>query len=101
MKKISLKNLNLKEVEQLSRQQLKNVFGGFSGGTDPSYSDEGEPPIYEDDCVMCETLDSANMKSCWYVASPGGGEALCERVYPNRNVAVYFTNCAANNCTMN
>lgn len=33
MKKISLKNLNLKEVEQLSREQLKNVLGGFTGGT--------------------------------------------------------------------
>ncbi len=28
MKKISLKNLNLNEVEQLSREQLKNVLGG-------------------------------------------------------------------------
>lgn len=28
MKKISLKSLNLKEVEQLSREQLKNVLGG-------------------------------------------------------------------------
>ena len=27
MKKISLKNLNLKEVEQLSREQLKSVLG--------------------------------------------------------------------------
>ncbi len=26
--KISLKNLNLKEVERLSREQLKDVFGG-------------------------------------------------------------------------
>lgn len=34
MRKISLKNLNLKEVEQLSREQLKNVLGGFTGGTD-------------------------------------------------------------------
>jgi len=33
MKKISLKNLNLKEVEQLSREQLKSVLGGFTGGT--------------------------------------------------------------------
>lgn len=33
MKKISLKNLNLKEVNQLSREQLKNVLGGFTGGT--------------------------------------------------------------------
>lgn len=30
MKKISLKNLNLKEVEQLSREQLKNVLGGYA-----------------------------------------------------------------------
>lgn len=33
MKKISLKNLNLKEVEQLSREQLKSVLGGWSEGT--------------------------------------------------------------------
>ena len=33
MKKISLKNLNLKEVEQLSREQLKDVLGGWTGGT--------------------------------------------------------------------
>lgn len=30
MKKITLKNLNLKEVEQLSREQLKDVLGGGS-----------------------------------------------------------------------
>ncbi|MBB2951299.1 hypothetical protein [Sphingobacterium sp. JUb56] len=30
MKKISLKNLNLKSVDQLSREQLKNVLGGYS-----------------------------------------------------------------------
>lgn len=33
MKKISLKNLNLKEVDQLSREQLKNVLGGWTGAT--------------------------------------------------------------------
>lgn len=33
MKKISLKNLNLKEVDLLSREQLKNVLGGFTGGS--------------------------------------------------------------------
>jgi natural product precursor len=33
MKKISLKNLNLKEVEQLSREQLKNVLGGYTDET--------------------------------------------------------------------
>lgn len=31
MKKISFKNLNLKEIVQLSCEQLKNVFGGWSG----------------------------------------------------------------------
>lgn len=36
MKKISLKNLNLKTTEQLSRDQLKNVLGGYTGGTDIS-----------------------------------------------------------------
>lgn len=40
MKKISLKNLNLKEVEQLSREQLRDVLGGWTGGT----SETGEPP---------------------------------------------------------
>lgn len=39
MKKISLKNLNLKEVEQLSREQLKGVLGGFAGGA--GGTDEG------------------------------------------------------------
>jgi hypothetical protein len=29
--KVSLKNLNLKEVERLSREQLKDVLGGFTG----------------------------------------------------------------------
>ncbi|MGE8428409.1 MAG: hypothetical protein ACN6O7_11055 [Sphingobacterium sp.] len=33
MKKISLKNLNLNEVDQLSREQLKNVLGGYTVGT--------------------------------------------------------------------
>lgn len=36
MKKISLKSLNVKDVEQLSREQLKHVIGGWtgSGGSD-------------------------------------------------------------------
>lgn len=41
MNKISLKNLNLKEVEQLSREQLKNVLGGFTGGTGGTGTDGG------------------------------------------------------------
>jgi len=41
MKKISLKNLNLKEVDQLSREQLKNVLGGFMGGTNGGGTEGG------------------------------------------------------------
>lgn len=33
MNKISLKNHNLKEVDQLSREQLKGVLGGYTGTT--------------------------------------------------------------------
>jgi len=33
MKKISLDNINLDEIEQLSREQLKNVLGGFMYNT--------------------------------------------------------------------
>lgn len=49
MKKISLKNLNLKEVEQMSREQLKNVLGGDIGL--PTIGPTGittEPPL--NDC---------------------------------------------------
>lgn len=50
MKKISLKNLNLKEVEQLSGEQLKNVLGGFIGGTGPTETETGGCPN-----VTCST----------------------------------------------
>ncbi|TJZ50049.1 hypothetical protein FAZ15_21760 [Sphingobacterium olei] len=54
MKKISLKNLNLKEVEQLSREQLKNVLGGFTGS-----SDEGTGGITGDETVdVCEYVEN-------------------------------------------
>ena len=43
MKKISLKNLNLKEVEQLSREQLKDVLGGWTGGTGTEDETEKKP----------------------------------------------------------
>lgn len=53
MNKISLKNFNLKEVEQLSREQLKNVFGGGTGRTTSGESTTTEAPsdcIYNKDC---------------------------------------------------
>lgn len=80
MKKISFKNLNLKEVEQLSREQLKNVLGGLSGsggdgfvkytcntisaGSYECYQSENSPlacvdqcvNIYGDDCFGCYTV---------------------------------------------
>lgn len=51
MKKISLKNLNLQGLEQLSPDQLKNVLGGDSGsgGTccAKAYHADG---TYREDC---------------------------------------------------
>ncbi|MGO1595002.1 MAG: TIGR04149 family rSAM-modified RiPP [Sphingobacterium sp.] len=42
MKKISLKTLNLRGVEQLSRTQLKDVMGGGAQGSNiPCYCDGG------------------------------------------------------------
>ncbi|MBB2952986.1 hypothetical protein [Sphingobacterium sp. JUb56] len=49
MKKISLKKLNLQDVEQLSREQLKNVLGGYSGGTTaPGPPDDPTTTLPED-----------------------------------------------------
>ncbi|WP_316820463.1 hypothetical protein [Pedobacter gandavensis] len=55
MKKISLKNLNLKEVEQLSREQLKDVLGGWTGSTTTGPTQSGTTAEYcnclsHDDC---------------------------------------------------
>lgn len=50
MKKISLKNLNLKEVEQLTRAQLKDVLGGFTGTSGSTF----EPTTTEDCWTGCE-----------------------------------------------
>jgi len=48
MRKISLKNLNTVEVEQLLREQLKDVLGGWSGGTGGG-SDTAYCTYYHDD----------------------------------------------------
>lgn len=62
MNKISLKNLNLKEVEQLSREQLKGVLGGFTGGTggpdDETTTDSG--------CInKCSSKCPCKLESDW------------------------------------
>lgn len=72
MKKISLRNLNLKEVEKLSREQLKNVLGGFTGLTeDVTYAEhdgrykccpKGDPTSSQ--CSECVEADSGDMVSC-------------------------------------
>lgn len=45
MKKISLKNLNLKEVNQLSREQLKNILGGSGSGSGSGSGTDPNPKI--------------------------------------------------------
>ena len=40
MKKISLNNLNLKEVEQLCRDQLRGLVGGHTGSNDGSSQED-------------------------------------------------------------
>lgn len=62
MRKISLKNLNLKEVEQLSREQLKNVLGGSSGwigdsGTTMPEADCSDGTACETDGTYCGADD--------------------------------------------
>ncbi|TJZ50046.1 rSAM-modified peptide [Sphingobacterium olei] len=54
MKKISLKNLNLREVEQLSRSQLKEVLGGFISTSDSI------PRTTIDCAVRCENYYSCS-----------------------------------------
>jgi len=65
MKKISLKNLNLKEVEQLSREQLKNVLGGYTGGTRGGGDDPTATETEEDSCVKaCGTGGRGQGDAC-------------------------------------
>ena len=68
MKKISLKNLNLKEVEQLSREQLKNVLGGYTGGTTEDIITTSERGLCE-----CDT----NCFVSTYTSNPDCGK-ICE-----------------------
>jgi len=68
MKKLSLKNINLSEIEQLSREQLKNVMGGYSGGyTSGPDLFTTEPAEQEGSCLCIrENGDS------FYVPNPTG-----------------------------
>lgn len=88
MKKISLKNLNLDEVEQLSRDQLKNVLGGYSAGTTgaPAYCaasctcpsgyisnvDGTSAYALTATCTGCAAVDNTGVKCS------DGTESLCD-----------------------
>ena len=67
MKKISLENLNLKEIEQLSREQLKDVLGGWSistaqtGGSTVNCNDHSGDP--ENCSGSCE-ISAGNPGTC-------------------------------------
>lgn len=50
MKKLSLKNLKLEASDMLQRNQLKSVFGGYSGGYS-GVCENGKTPVpYSWDC---------------------------------------------------
>ncbi|WP_140937577.1 TIGR04149 family rSAM-modified RiPP [Sphingobacterium lumbrici] len=65
MKKISLKSLNLSEVEQLSRSQLKDVLGGFMSTSD-SITIPGCTVRCENIGHNCTTSD-CKVGSCGYI----------------------------------
>lgn len=71
MKKISLKNLNLKEVDQLSREQLKNVLGGSSVGS------EGDNPKID----ACNRLNAGD--PCYWTYQGIDYTGRCKGVAPN------------------
>lgn len=62
MKKITLKNLNLVEVEQLSREQLKDVLGGSIGITSTATNCAVECDGSNSSCVT----DGCKPGSCVY-----------------------------------
>jgi natural product precursor len=87
MKTINVKNINLSEVEQLSRKQLKNVLGGYgSGSTVPAFCSamctcptgyriiDSNQQSYDvsADCSPCGAIDNVGVKC------GDGSEVLCD-----------------------
>ena len=65
MKKLSLKKLNLESGEQLHREQLKTIFGGYGGGNP---CDTGTTCSSSSDCGSgCSCADHPNgqYQICW------------------------------------
>ncbi|GAA4168488.1 MULTISPECIES: hypothetical protein [Sphingobacterium] len=77
MKKISLANLNLKEIEQLSRGQLKDVLGGWNGGTSPETN-----PVTADENGYCPVNGSGD-DWCSGSCTNGGTSGTCVNVESN------------------
>lgn len=84
MKKISFKNLNLEEVEQLSREQLKQVMGGFTGsggsgngsGTGSGAQQQCNCNVQEDcergwQCGRCDGTEEGPINGFYGICSKG------------------------------
>ncbi|MBL1408208.1 hypothetical protein [Sphingobacterium faecale] len=65
MKKISLKTLNLKEIEQLSREQLKDVIGGWVSSTSGTTTTEDCSASCQNQGDSCRNADCKE-GSCGY-----------------------------------
>lgn len=67
MKKISLKTLNLKEIETLTREQLRDVLGGtfMSTSDSPSTTSDKCESNCENSGGSCKTSD-CKIGSCTY-----------------------------------
>ncbi|KGE13336.1 hypothetical protein [Sphingobacterium deserti] len=72
MQKISLKNLNLKEVEKLSREQLKDVLGGNLGSGSPTCSQSCKMGP-----VVSELACWGNCTICYRVGGESVGWGTC------------------------
>lgn len=88
MERFSMLIKELSNAQQLTRSQMKNIFGG-SGG------DEGSGG-----CVYCEVNSGvgSGSTSCWY--SGQSPSDLCSRVYPNGGGNAYSYACSSG-CHMN
>jgi hypothetical protein len=69
MKKISLKNLNSFEGQPLTREQLKNVMGGFSAATGSGCKKADGTCYFGDNCQR----SSGSAGKC----STSGGSCTC------------------------
>jgi hypothetical protein len=77
MKKISLKNLNIQEVEQLTREQLKDVLGGFTAGTSGGTTGpEVTCPSDKPKCTVAGTTTCKSKYDCCIAA--GYSETECK-----------------------